>query len=269
LSPKCTEELSLHELAKNGDVKKIQELLKIVDIEARDQDNNTILHIASYYGHESLVEYLLDRGAYTDATNNDNRIPLHLASQLGHVKVVKQLLDKGHKSSARDKWGLTPLHRAAYKGHKEVVILLLDAGFSPNSQDYRNQTPLHGAANQGHNDLIDLLISKGANVKAVCINKKTCLHEAAKNGMMMTVRHLVKFFKNIINNTTTEGETALHIAAIFGHLPVIQELVAAKADVSITNNYNKTALDLAVEYRQTEIVEFLQNHKGNSLFTFK
>jgi ankyrin repeat protein len=264
LSPKSTEELSLHELAKNGDVEKIYELLKIVDIETRNKDNNTILHIASYYGHESLVKYLLDRGANTDATNKINRIPLHLASQRGHVKVVKHLLDKDHKSTARDKWGLTPLHRAAYKGHKEVVTLLLDAGSSPSSQDYRNQTPLHGAANQGHNDLIDLLISKGANVEAVCDDKKTCLHEAAKNGKTEAVRHLVKFFKNIINNATTEGETALHIAAKYGYLPVVQELVAAKADVNITNNSKKTALDLAVKYSKTEIVKFLQNYKGKS-----
>jgi ankyrin repeat protein len=75
---------------------------------------------------------------------------------------------------------------------------------------------------------------------------------------------LVKSFSNIINNATTEGETALHIAAIFGHLPVIQELVAAKADVNITNNSKKTALDLAVEYSQTKIVEFLQDYKANS-----
>jgi ankyrin repeat protein len=264
LSSGSTVELSLHELAKTGDVEKIQELLNVVDIETRDQENNTILHIASYYGHETLVEYLLDKGANTDATNINRRIPLHLASQLGHVKVVKQLLDKGHKSSARDKWGLTPLSRAAYKGHKEVVKFLLDAGFSANSQDYRKHTPLHGAAHQGHNDVIDLLISKGANVETASEHKKTCLHEAAKTGMTETVRHLVKFCSNIINNATTDGETALHIATIFGHLPVIQELVAAKADVNITNNCKKTALDLAVENNQTEIVAFLQDPKRNS-----
>jgi ankyrin repeat protein len=263
LSSENTEELSLHELAKTGNVKKIQQF-EVVNIEARDQENNTILHIASYYGHENFVEYLLDKGANTDAVNNDGRIPLHLASQLGHVKVVKQLLDKGHKSSARDKWGLSPLHRAAYKGHKEIVKLLLDAGFSVNSQDYRKHTPLHGAAHQGHNDVIDLLISKGANVESASEQKKTCLHEAAKSGMAETVRHLVKLFKNIINNATSDGETALHIAAIFGHLPVIQELVWAKADVNITNNCKKTALDLAVDNNQTEIVKFLQNCRANS-----
>jgi ankyrin repeat protein len=75
---------------------------------------------------------------------------------------------------------------------------------------------------------------------------------------------LVKFFKNIINNATTEGETALHIAAKYGYLPVVQELVAAKADVNITNNSKKTALDLAVKYSKTEIVKFLQNYKGKS-----
>jgi ankyrin repeat protein len=263
MSSESTEEMSLHELAKKGEVKKIQQL-EVIDLEARDQENNTILHIASYNGHETLVEYLLNKGANTDAKDNDDRIPLHLASQLGHVKVVKQLLEKGHKSTVGDKWGFTPLHRAAYKGHKKVVTLLLDAGFNVNARNHRKETPLHGAAHQGINDVIDLLISKGANVEAVCEDKKTCLHEAAINGMTKTVRHLVKFFNNIINNATTEGETALHIAAKFGYLPVVQELVSAKADINITNGCKKTALDLAVENNRAEVVKFLQYCKASS-----
>jgi ankyrin repeat protein len=73
LSSETTEELSLHELVKTGIVKKIQQL-EALNIEARDQENNTILHIASYCGHENLAEYSLNKGANTDAINNDGRI---------------------------------------------------------------------------------------------------------------------------------------------------------------------------------------------------
>jgi ankyrin repeat protein len=221
------------------------------DINKEDDKGNTPLQFAAELGYFHIVKLLIERGAKVNTTDNSGKTPLHKAASIcntnivehliDNVKVVKQLLYKGYKSTLGDKWGFTPLHRAAYKGHKKVVKLLLDAEFNVNARNHRKETPLHGAAHEGFNDVIDLLISEGANFETVCEDKKTCLHEAAINGMTKTVRHLVKFFNNIINNATTEGETALHIAAKFGYLPVVQELVSAKADINITNGCKKTA----------------------------
>jgi ankyrin repeat protein len=240
-------------------LEKIQEILESEDVNITDESNHTILHVASYHGNEHLVEYLLDQGAQTDAQNNDGRIPLHLASQRGHVNVMKLLLNRG-RTKTEDNWGLTPLHRAAYKGQKEAVQVLLEAGFDPNSRNNHHSTPLHSAARGGHNDVIDLLIEKNADIKAVNIYKKTCLHEAATKGCTDTVRHLVKLYKDIVDAVDKEGQTALHLSAEKNYFTIVQALVEAKANISLTDNYRKTALDVATENKRKEIVEYLQKH---------
>lgn len=43
----------------------------------------TPLHLASYFGHKSMMELLLDNGADINALNNDGDTPLHKAAFIG------------------------------------------------------------------------------------------------------------------------------------------------------------------------------------------
>ena len=55
-----------------------------------------------------------------------------------------------------------------------------------------------------------------------------------------------------------EGETALHLAAVSGHLDTVKWLVANSADVSAVNGSGETALQRAETYRQTAVVGYLE-----------
>ena len=67
-------------------------LLKFgADSYARDNNNNTALHLASQKRHVQVVEILLDCGADPNARNKDNRASLDLASEAEYVKVVRLL----------------------------------------------------------------------------------------------------------------------------------------------------------------------------------
>ena len=52
-----------------------------------------------------------------------------------------------------------------------------------------------------------------------------------------------------VNQTNANGDSALHLAAKFGHLNCIEVLILAKVNVQLKNKQNKTALDLASEFR--------------------
>ncbi len=84
-------------------------------------------------------------------------------------------------------------------------------------------TLLHMAASGGNPKMVELLTSNGANVDA----------------------------------QTTDGKTPLHYAAGKGHLEVVRALVSNDAALSAECN-GKTALDLAEEHDQDEVVDFLQ-----------
>lgn len=63
---------------------------------------------------------------------------------------------------------------------------------------------------------------------------------------MQVVKNLVSF-SNIITSTDNHGNTALHVAAYRGYLPVVEVLIGASASLTtLSNNYGDTFLHMAV-----------------------
>ena len=91
----------------------------------------TTMMIASYFGHETVVQLLLATGNIdTDSKDNYGRTPLSWAAKNGHEAVVQLLLATGNiDTNSKDKYyGQTPLSWAAQNGHDAVVQLLLATG---------------------------------------------------------------------------------------------------------------------------------------------
>lgn len=84
----------------------------------------TPLHKASYFGHDHVVEYLLDCGANVNVVDVEGDTPLHDACRLGHVACVKLLVRAGAKRDVKNKKGETPLQLASYLGNEELKDLL-------------------------------------------------------------------------------------------------------------------------------------------------
>lgn len=53
------------------------------------------------------------------------------------------------------------------------------------------------------------------------------------------------------------GETALHAAALFGHLPIVKQLIAAGSDLVIKNQDGLTALQVAKQQKYVYVVDYL------------
>jgi len=63
-----------------------------------------------------------------------------------------------------------------------------------------------------------------------------------------------------VNIKDDQEDTALHIASMWGSLPIIEALVAAGADVHAKNNVGKTALDYALKfqkYSRRNVIDYL------------
>ncbi|KAG9755238.1 hypothetical protein KCU59_g126, partial [Aureobasidium melanogenum] len=79
-------------------------------------EGNTILHLAVQCAEPSVVEYVLSMGQNTldiNARDRDGNTPLHIASTLGRTSVIKLLLDqKAINESVTNFHGKTPLDLA-------------------------------------------------------------------------------------------------------------------------------------------------------------
>lgn len=114
---------------------------------ARDEDEQSLLHVAIVAGQEDLVESLLRSGADVNASECGS-LPLHLAAALGRQAALELLLKGGSWLNTRDgvtRAADTALHKAAKYGHVQCVEALLEAGASVNAVDAHGLTPVQVA----------------------------------------------------------------------------------------------------------------------------
>ncbi len=122
-----------------------------------------------------------------------------------------------------------------------------------NIQNEKGQTILHLMISEGRNDFIQYLLDNEANITLVNRNGNSSLHLAVNNiaitnALLEKARQTLNpdEFITFINQQNKFGNTALLLAVENNNPEVIQALLNAGANPSISNNDGFTALHLAV-----------------------
>lgn len=154
----------LHDAAKAGDLKRVQQLVKDgADLEAALPRGETPLIVAALEGQTQVVKFLIERGAAIQARNDRGFTALHAAAYRGHPPVAELLIANGiNVNDAENRFKATPLHLAAEDNRKDVVELLLDKGAELEAKEGNGYTPLTKAGFREHWGLARLFIDRGA-----------------------------------------------------------------------------------------------------------
>lgn len=186
-----------------------------------DCHGRNAFHIAAKNGATNLARLLLDSGYDIEAEVKDDLggTAMHLAARLGKDTLIRLLFDQGADINARDSRGRTALHDTAALGNEDSMRLLLEHGADVNIGDELKWTALHVAAYLGLTALVKLLLDNGADINARDREGWTALHQAANLGHQLVVKLLLDNGCNIETKTFKDGNTALHLAAIWkmGH----------------------------------------------------
>ena len=78
------------------------------DVEARNEDGATPLHLAANGGHTETAMTIIRAGADVEARNEDGATPLHLAANGGHTETAMTIIRAGADAEARNEDGFTP-----------------------------------------------------------------------------------------------------------------------------------------------------------------
>ena len=153
----------------------------------------TVLHNEALNGHLETARLLIAKGADVNALDNGRRAPIIWAAGGGQLPAVELLLDSGADIMTRTAADWTPLHAAAAIAYGEMMQMLLEREAQVNAHDENGQTPLHYSAHKGHVAGVALLIQYGADVNTKDKTGQTPLHRAKANGQSGVVELLKKF----------------------------------------------------------------------------
>jgi len=146
--------------------------------EVRDDNGNTPLILAVWFGRIKVVKILLDHGANIEGRNDTMDTALIWASCYKYFDIIKMLLEYGADVDSKGRHGETSLFFSVgiKKNNDEIVKLLLDYNADIELRSYNGCTPLMEAARHGNVNIIKILLERNADTEAKNIDNKTFIH---------------------------------------------------------------------------------------------
>ena len=188
---------------------------------------------------------------------------LHLAAHTGNLSQIQELISVGTPLEKQDSAGRTALHIAAFASHEEIIAILAIAGANMNALDHQAYDIVTIASVANDYEVLDVALTNGTNSSNVTSPYEgTALIAAAHLGHHKAVKRLIDA-EAPLDHVNNLGWTALIEAVILGsggsdHIETTRILVNAGASKTITDNQDRTPLDLARTLGYREIVSLLE-----------
>ena len=211
------------------------------DVNARDKDQSTPLHLASSNRGTQIAQQLLEHGADVHAHDEIYRYtPLHLASRRNDAEMTRLLIKHGADVHARSKNQATPLYGAFYP---RTAHILIKHGADVHARNQDQSTPLHCAPTA---ETARVLIKHGADVHARNQDQSTPLHIASVGVETRKVRVLIEHGANV-NAYDKNHQTPLHLISSYFHPDVdsLRLLLENGADVDVKDDQGLTPFQIA------------------------
>lgn len=234
-----------------------------------------------------ILTYLLDnlksyQRSSLDSRDAFGRLPIHYAAQFGFVVVCQIVMSKMQQWGQFDvqdgidapKWqdndGQAPLHLAVIGGHPLTTqALLRGENWQPSSEskaEARKAVAQSGAVlalatKANYTVIVETLVKAGVDINWTDQSGESALHLAARFGHDKCAEVIIKGSEtqkaDLEIVESTYGWTPLHVASVDGSMSVVELLVEAGADVSRTDSSGWTAKEHAALRGHLDIAKFL------------
>lgn len=266
----------------------IQPAVSIVPTKTLNRDESNIL--TKDDEAVQILIYLLDtlkpeQRSALKSRDSFGRLPLHYAAQFGFVvvcQIVMAKMQEWEQFDAKDgidapEWqdndGQAPLHLAVIGGHPLTTQALLQGeNWRPSSEskaEIRKTVQQSGAVlalatKANYTIIVEMLVKAGVDINWRDEMGETALHVAARfghdecAGVILRGSEMAKADLNLVENAY--AWTPLHVASVDGHLSVVKLLIASGADASQPDSSGWTAKEHAALRGHMDIAKFLAPH---------
>jgi len=251
---------------------------KAFDPNAIDSKRRTRLHVACLEGHAGVATALAESGSKCDSLDCEGYSPLLVAVREEHPDIASALVKVGVDVNRGGGLFGSPLHVATVNFDPHMVMLLIHGRADVNQTDADGNTPLHvlmsvfdkGGKRAGA--IGQILLKHHADCNAMNSDKWAPLHLAARRGQLRGICFVLSHTDSVdgaclkgscacppaqkkpksgrvrtctrVFDVNLRGGshlwTPLHLAGHACHVPVVQVLIEAGADVFLRNIDGRT-----------------------------
>jgi len=256
----------LYAAARAGRVERALELIELgADVNAAppadDRDQRSLAVLAAVLPDLRLLRSLIANGSDLNASHA-GMTPLLAATRdswHGRPDAVMTLLANGADPRLTDAEGNTPLHHAARSSDPGVAALLRDAAAELDPLNRDGLSPLGMACAVGNWRLAKFLLERGARPEPSdgqpALLAASGGEEDDAAGVALLLKHKAK-----VDARDRRGRTALHEAALAGHVDIAATLLSAHADPSIRDHDGRTPFLEAARASRESLLERLLGH---------
>lgn len=272
-----TAEPTLQELIMDGKIEEAKSRFTTkYDINEIDESGNTALHLAAAMNDSDLITFFLIKKADIDLKNYDSKTPLHIAIESGSFDAAQTLVSFGANIFARNGEGKTAIDMGFEKdvSYYDIFITtktseIRDAQTGRNLVHYLVQTkneqgistcikkhiPLSVPDNEGLTPL-DVAFQDSEDIRSIEIAAELIMNDADP------VESDFDYFQTALQNRNLnyrfdDGQTPLHLAAIQGHTAVTRYILENNALTNVQDSSGATPLHEAIRYGHTDIAKLL------------
>jgi ankyrin repeat protein/beta-lactamase regulating signal transducer with metallopeptidase domain len=211
----------IYQAIRLGDAGKVKDFIGAgTDVNLKNQNGSTSLHIAAAAGNTALLELLIEKGADVNAKNNRGQTALCIAVSNDNKEMVKLLIEQGADVNTKDENSHTPF---------DIILS-------------RNQRQI--SQNTNHAEIREMLLANGAEVMSI--------HAAVQSEDMEKVKEFLQQGIDI-NSKDGNGQTALYIAVNNDNKEIVKLLIEQGADVNARNENGQSPLDITLSRNQRQI----------------
>jgi ankyrin repeat protein len=254
----------LHLAVKNkGDTLIIAKILdQKANINVRNREGDTALHLAARMNNREAGEYILSKDASIFYANSAGESPLYIA--LTHSSGVLEWMFNHKTAAAHDGLGNTMLHYVALWRLDKHIPFVIEKGISTEAANATGETPLFWAVKYDGASTVRTLLQAKANIDARDSQGNSVLHAAVRWNA-----------KNAVNTLLGAGmdpdvhsldmTTPLHEAVRLGLYDIAVVLINKGADMEVRDSGGNTPFMETIKAGQAETAQMLARMGANTM----
>ncbi|EAY19683.1 hypothetical protein TVAG_432790 [Trichomonas vaginalis G3] len=232
-------------------------LVDVCELALVDSRGYTLAHFAAASGDIELYAQFDATYSYTrEDTKKD--LPFHLASYYGHLSIVKAIA-QNNRYIYFDHNGHTCASLATMNGHYETLDYLISNSFFQNTSVEKYKL-ICTAARYDQTRIMTFFRDFGFFLDLENDQKKSVLSVAAKSGSFNAVKLLISMELISPKDVTSYPPTVAVCCSV--KIPILEYLLKMNFPLNVKDNYGRTPFWTAIMSKQQDMALYLLTQKG-------